>query len=102
MAIYRLAAGSVTTSTTQNAVTVGTGNTATIANCVLCNNSSSAIDIDVTINDILITTVSIKAGVGKSAIAYEAIGGLNSGDRLQFTGDGGAYNYYVAGNTNKT
>lgn len=99
MAIYRLASGSVTTSTKQNAVTVASGNTATIANCVLCNNSSSAINIDVTINDILITTVAIKSGVGKSAIAYEAIGGLNSGDQLQFTGDGGAYNYYVAGKT---
>ena len=97
MSIYRLSAGAVTTATKQNAVTVGSSNTATIANCVLCNNSSSAIDINVTINDILITTVSIKAGIGKSAIVYEAIGGLNSGDQLQFTGDGGPYNYYVAG-----
>ena len=102
MAIYRLGLGSVSGTAKNNAVVVGTGFVATVANCVLCNNSSGVVNVSVAVNDIVITSSKLSAGVGKSSIVFEAIGGLNAGDTLSFTGDGGAFNYYVAGKTDKT
>ena len=82
MAIRTLAADELTTVSLTSIFTVGIGNTAAIANAVLCNASASAVDVDVYVSspsdDVLVTTVRLPAGVGRSVIVKELIGGLNS------------------------
>ena len=82
MAIRTLAAKELTTTSLTSIFTVGIGNTATIANAVICNASSSQIDVEVYVCspsvDVLVTTAKLPGGVGKSLIVRELIGGLNS------------------------
>lgn len=100
MSIYTLARGS--SSGTINALTVGTGNTATIANAVLTNTSSSAIDITVSVgpsgSQTVIAVIKLPAGVGKAKIVKELIGGINSQNIVTFQSSAPtAYNYIIYG-----
>ena len=102
MSIYTLARGSSTG--TANALIVGVGNTATIANAVLANTSTSAINITVSVgpsgSQTVIAVIKLPAGVGKAKIVKELIGGINSQNIVTFTPSSSTgYNYIIYGKT---
>lgn len=102
MSIYTLARGSSTGAV--NALSVGVGNTATIANAVLTNTSSSAIDVTVSVgtagSKTDIAVIKLPSGVGKTKIVKELIGGINSQNSVTFTPSSSTgYNYIIYGKT---
>ena len=82
MAIRTLAAETLSITSMTTIFTAGIGNTATISSAVLCNLSSSIIDVEVYISspteDTLVTTARLPGGSGKSVLVRELIGGINS------------------------
>jgi hypothetical protein len=104
VSIYRIGAGSVSGTTLTTCVNVGTGTTATVANMVLTNTGATVTAVNVYVysgaTQRLLTVVKLPAGVGKSKIVFEAIGGISAGDSLRAQGDGAStFNYHVFGNT---
>ncbi len=102
MSIYTLARGSTTG--TVGAFSVGVGNTATIANAVLINTSSSTIDITVSVgatgSQTVVAVVKLPGGVGKTKIVKELIGGINSQNTITFApSSSSGYNYIIYGKT---
>ena len=91
MAIRTLAKKSITSSIKTSMLSVSVGNTASISNAVITNTSLTAIDVSVYVSnggddDTLVTVVSLPAGVGKSRIVPELIGGLNSQYSIKLQG----------------
>ena len=104
MSIYRLASGTVSSAALTTCFAVGTGNTATIANFVLTNVGGAVTSVSVFIysgaTQRLLKVVKLPLGVGKAAIVFEAIGGVNQGDSVAVQSDGlSVYNYHISGKT---
>ncbi len=82
MGTYILSRGTLSSSAESSIYSVSSGNSATVVNAVLSNASSSSISIAVSIgtasSKTLLTSVVLPAGVGKSKIVAELIGGLGS------------------------
>ena len=82
MAIRTLAKGTLATTTSTTVYTGALSTVASVSSAVLCNGSASAISVEVYVCtptvDTLATIVKLPAGIGKSKIVQELIGGLNS------------------------
>lgn len=103
MAIRTLKKGSISGTTKTNVLTVGIGNTSSISSAVITNTSSSIIDVLVRVADgsgseTLITSVRVPAGVGKSRIVPELIGGINAQSSLSLQAlSGTGFDYIIYG-----
>lgn len=99
MGIRTLASSNISTSSLTSIYSSPTGFTTTIANAVLCNGSSSAVDVDVYVStgssDVLVTKARISGGVGKSLVIKELIGGLNAGGIIKIQPSAATLIYYA-------
>lgn len=86
MAIRLIKKGVLSSSSRTTIYTVGIGDTASVSSLVLCNNASSSNDVRVYISDssdTLVTEVKLNAGIGKSKVVPEMIGGINSQNSIK-------------------
>lgn len=102
MAIRTLAKGTLTTTSLVNVFSGALSTVSSISSAVLCNASTSAVSIEVYVCtptvDTLVTIVKLPAGVGKSKIVYELIGGLNSQNIIKLKPSSAtAVNYIIYG-----
>lgn len=104
MAIRTLAKGTLSTASLTAVFNNAIGVTGSISNAVLCNGSTSAISAEVYVCtptvDTLVTVVKLPAGIGKSRIVPELIGGLNSQYSVKIKPSAAtAINYVIYGET---
>lgn len=106
MAIRLLKKGSTSSTSTETIYTVGIGNTASISSLVICNTSSSSVAVKIYISDssdTLVTEVKLNAGVGKSKVVAEMIGGINSQSSVKMQlGSSGSVNYIIYGEVTRS
>lgn len=104
MAIRTLAKGTLSTTAITTVLTSPLSTTSSISSAVLCNGSASVVSVEVYVCtpsvDTLAAVVRIPAGVGKSALVRELIGGINSQNSIKLKpSSSSAVNYIIYGET---
>lgn len=102
MANQRFASGTNTTTSLNTIYTVSSGSAVVIFSFVLTNTTSNNVTVSAYVNDgtadILVKTVTIPAGSGKSVIVLEMLGSLSGGDIIKIqAASTDAFNYLVTG-----
>lgn len=102
MTIRTLKKGSLTSSSKVTVLANSIGSIMTIGNAVLCNTTTSNISVTIWIADgggveTMITKKTIPAGIGKSLVIAELIGGINASYSIKMQSTQAGVDYIIYG-----
>ncbi len=108
MAISTLARGTLADTNKRKVYASALGNVASIGNAVVCNTTNTDVSVTVWVlngagDETMLTKVELKAGVGKSKIVAELIGGIAPQYSVQLQADtAGAIDYTLYGSVSNS